>query len=55
MRHVKGYLRYESDLKSGLIEITANKNYVTEREVKNIEVQLKEVILVLTSRSILMV
>lgn len=43
MIYIKGFLRYEGYLNDGLLEISANKNYVTERTIKNISIELNEV------------
>lgn len=35
-------MRYEKHLESGLVEITGNCNYVTEREIKDIKVEMMQ-------------
>ncbi len=38
--YMKGFCRYEDSLDKGVYEITANCNYVIERQVKNVTVKM---------------
>lgn len=41
--YIKGYLRYQDSLDKALYELTANYNYVTDRQLKNITIHIKQV------------
>lgn len=40
---MKGFVRYEDALEKGIFEVTGNYNYVIERAVKNVVVQVRPV------------
>lgn len=42
MYSVKGYVRYDNQLKEGIYEITVNSNYFIDRLVKNVKTIVKD-------------
>lgn len=41
---MKGYVRIDEALDKGVYEVTVNSNYVIDRQIKNIQIQLVDVI-----------